>query len=240
MNNLANNIIQKIKAGEVHMQPRWHFVLKTALLLTGTLLTFLIAIYILSFVLFTLHNSGLWFAPEFGSRGVMMFIMGAPWLLLSILGLFLLFLYVLVSHYSFSYRKPLVYSIIGIVFLIISTSSLIHLSGIHDRLESFANEHSVPGLRPFYQDPQARRPGGVEIGTINQINESGFLLMIDRQELVQIIITKETKLPPDYTPVEGEMVLVIGERNDQDSITAFGIKPAKDGRFKLSPRHRDN
>lgn len=51
MNNLTQNILKKIKEGEVTMQPRWHFVLRTALMICGVVLASLIAVYLFSFVL---------------------------------------------------------------------------------------------------------------------------------------------------------------------------------------------
>lgn len=236
MNNLANDIIKKIKDGEVNMEPRWHFVLKATLMVLGLLLAAMVAIYLFSFVLFTLHRSGLLFAPQFGYRGLMMFVSGTPWLMLSILGIILIVLYVLVSRYSFSYRKPLVYSMVGVVLLVISTSSLIQYFGIHDRVQSFVDRHNVPGLRPFYQDPSDRRPSGVERGVISEMTETGFILESDQAEVLNIVVNDKTKLPPQFELQVDAEVLIFGERTEQ-SITAFGIKSASENRFRLPPRN---
>ncbi len=237
MNDFKDNLIQKIKAEHISMRPRWHFVLKAFLLVAGAILAALIAVYLLSFVIFTLHRSGVLFAPQFGWHGVMMLVVSSPWLLLGMLGIFLLLLYVLVSKYSFSYQKPLVYSIVGVVLFVIVVSSLIQYYGFHERVQAFADRHNVPGLRPLYNDPADRRPAGVERGTIKAMTSSGFVLETDESEVLNIVINERTKLPPLNKLVIGDEVLVFGDRS-QDSITAFGIKPARGGQFKLSPRHQ--
>ena len=228
MNEFKDKLIQKIQTGEISMRPKWHFMLKAGLLLVSVVLVALIAVYLFSFLLFTLHRSGLIFAPQFGWHGVMMFIVASPWLLISILGIFLLILFVLVSHYSFSYQKPLVYSVVGLVLLVISASSFIQYLGIHDRMQSFSDRHNIPGLRPLYNDPVDRRPPGIETGEIIEITKSGFILKSERGEELNIIITNRTKTPPSLTLVENLEVTVFGERKDK-SITAFGVKTTTTG-----------
>ncbi|MCA9356747.1 hypothetical protein H6784_06055 [Candidatus Nomurabacteria bacterium] len=225
MNNLASKIIQKIKDGEVNMQPRWHFVFKTALMMVGIVIVSLVAVYLFSFVIFTLHKSGLWLAPQFGYRGMMMFVVGTPWLLLSILGLFILLLYILVSHFSFSYRKPLVYSMVGVVLFVIMVSSLIQFYGFHERMQSFSEQHHVPGLRSFYQDSDQQRPPGMVQGKIIGVRAGGFVLDTDSEEELLVDVSRETKMPPDVVISIGAEVLVFGERKE-DTVYAFGVRPA--------------
>lgn len=207
------------------MQPRWHFVLRAALMIFGLLLFTLIAIYLFSFVLFTLHKSGLWFAPQFGQQGFMLLVMGSPWLLLSILGIFILLLYILVSQYSFSYRKPLVYSMIAVVFLVIATASVIQYFGVHDRMQTFVEQRGTPGLAPLYKNHEEKRPTGIIRGTIAEVTGSGFLITTDRDEELSVSVTQKTKTPPRIQLTVGTEILVFGDR-EGDIISAFGIKPA--------------
>lgn len=242
MNNLANNIIKKIKDGEVNMQPRWHFVLKASLMMVGSVLVAFVAVYLFSFVLFTLHQNGLWFAPQFGFKGMMMFVQGTPWLLLSILGIFLLLLYVLVSQYSFSYRKPVVYSLVVVVLLVISLSSVIQYFGVHNRVQLFAERNNVPGLRPLYQNRESSQPAGVVVGVISNVSGDDIQLKTENGEILQLLVTTDTKLPPDIILKTGLEVIVFGDR-DGNSVTAFGIKPASEKgfralRFNKKPEHQ--
>jgi hypothetical protein len=146
MNNLQKDILNKIKTGEIHMKPKWHFVLKGALWLTATIAVALMAVYLLSFVFFLMRESGLLFAPLFGWAGVVLFVVSSPWILIGVVGVFLGVLYLLVSHYSFSYQKPLVYSMIGSVLLVIALSSFIQATSFHGRAGDFVARPRVPGL----------------------------------------------------------------------------------------------
>lgn len=236
MNNFKDNIIKKIKAEDIAMRPRWHFVLHTFLLISGGILATLIAVYLLSFVMFTLHQSGLLFAPQFGWHGFVVLVVSSPWILIAILGVFLLLLYVLVSRYSFSYQKPFVYSIVGVVLVVIAVSSLIQYYGVHERVQSFADRHNVPGLRPLYNDPSNRRPAGMERGAIESFTETGFVLTTDRGQILDIILNEQTKLPPAFDFEVGMTVLVFGDKTG-NSINAFGVRPIKGNWTKPAPHH---
>jgi hypothetical protein len=51
-NSISNNIEQAIKSGQVKMRPRWHFVLKTVLAISGGLFVLLTILYLASLIIF--------------------------------------------------------------------------------------------------------------------------------------------------------------------------------------------
>ena len=110
--NTKLDILKKIKSGEVEMKPHWHFVLKSLLLLLGVIVISLLVVYILSFILFFLRQSGIGFVPLYGFRGVIIFVMNSPWLLIASVGALVVVLQLLVKKYSFSFRQPLLYSLL--------------------------------------------------------------------------------------------------------------------------------
>lgn len=223
MTNLKNNIIEKIKAGQVAMKPRWHFVLQTAIWVAALLLVSMIAIYLLSFVFFVLHQSGLWLTPGFGWAGLMFFVVSSPWLLILLVGFFLLLLYLLVTHFSFSYRKPLVYSLLGTVLFVIGVSSFIQYTMMHERMQGFSERHQLPGLAPLYRGIEDRRPEGMMVGVITRMTENGFEIDTQRGESVSVIITNKTKQPKNKEYTEGEQVMVVGKKIGNE-VTAVGIR----------------
>ncbi|MCA9360447.1 hypothetical protein KC730_00980 [Candidatus Kaiserbacteria bacterium] len=223
MDNLQKNILNKIKAGEISMVPKWHFVLRGVLWATMTIVVALIAIYLLSFVMFALRESGLMFAPLFGWSGLVLFIVSSPWIIILASGFFLLALYVLVSHYSFSYQKPLVYSMVGLVFLVIALSSFIQTTGFHNQAGDFANRHGVPGLAPLYRGVGERPPQDVTKGTISELTDSQFTLIADSGEVYTVELNNRTKLPKQAELIEGESVFVFGHL-EETTIKAFGVR----------------
>lgn len=223
MNALKEKLIEKIKEGEVVMVPRWHFVLRTALIALGVVIVALIAVYLFSFILYALHKSGVLFAPLFGWHGIMLFVVASPWLLILIVGLFLLTLYLLVSRYAFSYKKPLVYSMLGIVLFVIAAASLIHQSMLHEHMGQFLERRPVPGLAPLYKDAGERRPEGVLMGTIIAVTSDTLTLETNRGEIT-VLIDERTKMPRGNAIREGAEVTVIGMPSE-DGLRALGIRP---------------
>jgi len=232
MNEIKNNVLDKIKTGKVTMRPRWHFVLQAFLLLASVVLVALVAVYLFSFIIFTLDRSGLLFAPQYGWHGMMMFIVSSPLLIIGILLAFLLLLYILVSRYSFSYRKPLVYSIVGMVLLVVTASFLIQHFNVHDKIYSFTEQHHVPGMTPLYEKHLDRKPPGIERGTITETQDTGFTLLTEQGTTVTVITDVKTKISPEVTLEVSEEVMVFGDTVD-NALHAFGVRSA--GEDELPP-----
>lgn len=217
------------------MVPRWQFVLKAVLFGVSVLIVALIAVYLLSFVLFVLHETGIWFAPGFGLPGIFFFVIASPWMLISLVGIFLLILYFLVAHYSFSYRKPLVYSLIGVVLFVIAVSSLIQYTTVHKRINAFVERHEIPGLAPLYRGLTKERPGSMVVGTVEAIDKTEIKVVTERAGVVEVELSSRTKLPPNKSIEIGDEVMVFGNFQGDDLI-AFGVRHVSDG---LPPPPKD-
>lgn len=236
--NEQEKLLQKIKAGEVKMVPRWHFVLRGLLWGAMTIVVAIIAVYLLSFVLFALHQSGLAFAPLFGWMGIMMFIVSSPWLLIGVVGIFLFLLYVLVSRYSFSYQKPLVYSMLGLVLVVIAVSSLIQSTNLHQRTGEFAKRHGVPGLEHMYKGVTERPPKDITRGTISEFTDNGFTFTNDAGEEYTVTYNERTRFPVDTELATGDAVMIFGPIQE-NNIEAFGVR-LDDGSEMPPPPPNDN
>lgn len=225
MTELKDTITEQIKQGELTAKPHWYFVLRALLFGTGTILVLLLAIYLLSFTFFILRETGLSFAPGFGWQGLMFFTVSSPWLLLSLVGVFLGILYLLVRHYSFSYRRPLVYSLVGTVLVVTLVASLLHQIAMHDMVRSAVIERGTPGLAQLYGDGVGPRSDRVTPGRITLLTEQGFTILTPEQMTREVIITNRTRHrgSENYTP--GMMVIVFGKSDDSGTITALGIQP---------------
>jgi hypothetical protein len=224
MTKLKDTLIEKIEAGAVAMRPRWHFILETSLFTVGVILTALIAMYLLSFIFFTLAKTGLWLAPGFGFGGLMFFVISSPWVLIITTGIFLALLALLVKHYAFSYRQPLVFSLLGVVGFVLIVSGLLHQFSFHERMERINERHNLPGLAPLYRDTNDTRPREITPGEIVAITETGFTLMTPEAETFTVLVSSRTR-GIDHLPLTvGAKVLIFGERSTS-TIEAKGIKP---------------
>lgn len=225
--SIKDEVLERIKSGQAKMRPRWHFVLKTALLVAGVVGFTLALLYLASFIIFILRLSGVWFAPAFGLRGIGIFLVSLPWLLIAAVLIFALILEVLVKHYSFAYRKPLLYSLAGIVLLVVLSSFAFGRLGIHQGIWRYSREKPLPVAGPLYRGWGMPNLSGVHAGMIDEMVEEGFRLINLRDEELKVIVSPQTRFPYGFDLEAGDNVMILGKRNDHE-IEAFGVRRIDD------------
>lgn len=131
-----DEILKKIQSGETHMRPRWQFTAQKTLFIIAIILATLLALYLVSFALFLFRHAG-WRTTPF---------------LLLIAGIAMVaILEILMHHYAFSYRKPVLYSLIAILTVLFIASISIHRAHIHERLELRAQQRHLPVMGKIYR-----------------------------------------------------------------------------------------
>lgn len=228
---LKNSVLEKISQGRLHMKPAWHFTLRSVLSVTTVLIVAMIVVYLLSFIIFALRSNGVIFAPQLGVHGVIFFIVSSPWMLIVLLGIFLLTLYLLVTHFAFSYTRPLIYTLIGIVLGVIALSSFIQYTTLHERFGQIARDRHIIGFGPMYERHTDRFREGITPGKIVSIEENKIIIetVVPQDKMMRpvpvksllVFITEDTTIEKSFEI--GDMVLVFGP-NDGTEISAFGIK----------------
>lgn len=214
--------MRNISAGEIHMRPRWHFVLLGTLSALGVLFGLAVTAYVVSFMVFVLRINGVLMAPRFGMRGIVPFLLSFPWTLLIIGALLIAIVEVLVRKFSFSYRKPVIYSVIGVVALSLVGSVVVAELGIHQRAYRTAEGSRVPGISRMYQGYAQQRMQHIHVGEITEVVSPGFHIQNPRGHILTIIVTASTTLPQVQLNV-GDTIAVLGERVD-DTVSAIGIQ----------------
>ena len=225
--SLRDAVLEAIQSGNVTMRPKWHFVLRAILALVGIGIVVLTLLYLASFILFLLRRSGMMFVPVFGARGWFIFIRSLPWLLFALLALFIVVLQILVQHYSFAYRKPLVYSVVGIVVIVIAGGSIVAQTSFHRRFMRNAERHHVPFAEPFYRQFGHPRFRSIHRGIITQAESNGFTMSAQDEEPITVMISPKTRLPLGADFSAGDMVVVFGDLDDH-TIEAFGVRKIDD------------
>lgn len=221
---LRDNILAPIKDGKVKMRPRWYFVILAALYLVGVILAILFLLYLVSFVIFIFQQSNLWFLPRFGLRGMHEFLISLPWILIFLAILFIIILEVLVKRYSFVYRRPLIYSTIGIIVFAIVGGLLIVLTPFHNGLFEQARRNRLPfagGLYRYYG--MTGRRNLIMIGEISEITNNGYSINGPRGEITNIVVNPQMRFPLGTDFVVGDKIVVFG-KFEGDTIEAFGMK----------------
>jgi len=222
-NQLEEKFLHDIASGKLKMKPRWHFILQAALLIVGIFIIFLTLLYLSSCIIFLLHQSGVWFLPSFGFRGVYAFISHLPWLLLLFLIVFMVLLEILIKRYSISYRSPLIYTILGIVLIVVIGGFCVQMTDFHLNLSRFAQDNRLPLAEPFYRHYGRQRFDNVYQGIVVTTTAYGFILMdIDGHEL-NIILPNQSTTTINSEYSKGNNVVIFGDR-DRDDIQAIGVR----------------
>ena len=131
---LRERVLAGIRSGEIEMHSRWYFIFLAALALFGSVIIFCAIIYLASFIIFMLHQTGVWFVPVFGSRGWLELFVSLPWLLIGLCFLCIGALEVAVRRYAFAYHQPLLYSALGIIVIAALGTVIIIQTPLHGRL----------------------------------------------------------------------------------------------------------
>lgn len=221
---IKENILSTIKSGEIKMRPKWHFVLKTALAILGGAILALTILYLASFIIFFLRQTGLMFVPAFGWQGWYVFFSHLPIFLIILVLAFIVVLELLVRHYAFAYRRPLLYSAIGIFALVLIGSLMMANSRIHGGMLRYADNNKDTTIGRFYSDYGRPRFTDVHRGMIVNMMNDGFLMQDRREETMTVIITRRTRLPFGADFTSGDIVVVFGPLTDNNIIQAFGIQ----------------
>lgn len=239
--SIKDKVLAAISSGQIKMHPRWHYVLKGALAILGVVMLMLGLLFLISFIMFYLHHTGAWFAPSFGFRGAQIFLTSLPWVLILTTVVFLILLEVLVKRYAFAYRQPLLYSALALIALVTLGGVAVAQTPLHSGFLRQAREHRLPFGEQLYKEFGMKGPRNIHPGTVRELIDSGFILGTRREENLTIRVTPQTRFPEGYDISEGDLVLVVGER-EGDTVEAFGVKKieAMPGEFiprRQFPRH---
>lgn len=221
--SLQNIILEKIKNNKARMRPKWYFILSAALIAAGLILATLALLYLASFILFILRQTGIWFLPTFGLRGIGALLISFPWLLVLVGIVFVILLEALVRRYSFAWRKPLLYSLLGIIIFVTFASLIVSKTSLHEGLFKRARRGELPFAGSLYRGYGMPKTKDIHVGMIAEITSDGFKMETPRGEVLTIIVTSKTSFPLGTDFQKNDRVVVLGERND-GTVKATGIR----------------
>ena len=173
---IEHDVMSAIESGQIKMRPRWQFVLTATLLGVGAVVLLLTLLYLFSFILFALHESGAWFVPNFGASGWWAFFHRLPWVLIGFVILFVVVLEVLVRRYAFAYRRPLLASALWIIGIVLVGGAIISATRFHNTIFDFARRNGLPVIGGIYRQFGAPRFDDIHRGDIVQVATGTFVI----------------------------------------------------------------
>jgi hypothetical protein len=222
-NDTKQDIMSAIRAGKVHMVPRWRFYLSSALTACAALIIIAALLYFASFTIFTLRQTGVLFVPLFGVRGMFVFMRGLPLLLIALVLLLVLLLEALGRRYPLIYRRPLLTSLLVVFILVLIGGVALERTRIHGALYLRARAHLLPPpIAAMYGASGAPVPE-VSRGTIAALTAQGFVMTNDDGATSTVVIDANTKRPLDTTFSVGQEVVVFGDEAS-GTIQALGVR----------------
>lgn len=221
--NIHDRILESIKKDRVQMRPKWHFILRTLLFGIGVVILFLGSLYLVSFVIFMLRDSGAWFVSAFGGHGWYVLLRSMPWFLMSLVLLFILILEILVRRYAFAYRSPFLFSAFAILVLVGAGGYVVSTTSLHGELDTYAQEGRLPVAGPLYRVFGHPHLKDVHKGIVRELRQNGFVMQNRRAEMLIIFVAPHTRLPMGMPLDTGEMVVVFGDR-DGSIVQAIGVR----------------
>lgn len=226
--SIREQVLSTIESGKVKMRPKWHFVLKTILGIAGLVFVLLVVVYLISLAHFVLVQSGAWFVPPLGMRGIISFITSLPWFILLVALVFIGILEILVRKYAFAYKRPLSYSVLGLLVVVLIGGGIMANTSFHRGLAQSAEDGRLPLAGPMYRQVNRAHVDDIHPGVITEFIDTGLRMRTDDGTVLAVLIGKQTRI---FTPVPlriDDMIIVLGDRDD-DEIEAFGIRKADDG-----------
>jgi hypothetical protein len=217
---VADKVLESIKGGRLKKFSGRHFLFQAGLRIVAVATVSMLLLHLVGFIHFALHRSGVIYVAGFGARGWLAFLGGLPLLLISFSIIFLVLFLLLLKRYPFIYRRPLLYSAVIIVLVVIVVGHLVAKTDFQARLLSAAE--NLPVVGRLYRHYHAQRLHNLQRGTIIQTNQTGFVMKNERGELLTVIIGPDTHVPEGKQFEKGEEVFVFGERDDA-IVRAFGI-----------------
>jgi hypothetical protein len=227
-NSIQQAVLEKIRAGKVHRLPRIYFIFQIIAVLVVSMLLFVSAAFVISFILFSYHESGEQFLIGFGWQGIILFFKFFPWLLSFITILLTLLLEWLLKGFKFGYRMPILKIFTGIVVTSVLLGILISLTPLHTLLLYKADQDDLPIVGPAYEQIfDSHEDQGISRGVVMSVATSSFVIKHDDRdhdpddESISVLITPGSNLT---IPQINTRILVFGLPKPGNVIIAKDIK----------------
>jgi hypothetical protein len=147
--------------------------------------------------------------------------------LILLTALFLVILEILVRRYSFAYRWPLLYSALAIVSAVLIGGFAVAKTPMHPHLIDYEKGDGHLCCGGMYRDMDRPRFKDIHVGKIMEFTQEGFTIENRGEEILLIVVTKQTKLPYGTDYSVDDVVVIFGPRH-ADTVDALGIRRIDD------------
>jgi TM2 domain-containing membrane protein YozV len=227
---IRENVLGRVKRG-VPMRSRAYFVARVAASAIVSVAVLAISAYVLSFIAFSVHESGEQFLLGFGGRGIQTFLVLFPWLPAIVDIALIIFLEWLLQGFKFGYRLPLIALFAVVLIASAAIAAAIYITPFNGQLLDMADRGQLPVIGHAYEEIRDSHQGaGVFRGTVTAIDSDQITIGHNDGDHDADDGSWNVVLPPGYSTSTlsiGERVYVLG--------TPSGPVVHADGMEELSP-----
>lgn len=222
--NIQNNVLEKIRSGQIQIKPKAYFVARLSATIFITIVILVLSAFILSFILFSVRESGQQFLLGFGSMGIYTFLSLFPWTLLLIDTVMIFVLERLLKGFKFGYRISALSIFIWAFIASTVLGMFVSLTPIHNMLLEYAEQDELPFIGDTYQSiHDSHSDQGVFKGTVVSVDGDNVTIIndeiYDEDDGVHTI-----ELPKDHGVVNlDDTIYVLGSVNGE-VIEAHGFQ----------------
>jgi amino acid transporter len=218
MKNLKTKILETVKNNDIRMIPKWKFALYSILGVASLLFAFLITIFVMSLILFVLSRYGFMDMPFFGFMQTIHALAAVP-LALFLCTIILLVLIEVISHsYSFSFRRPLVITLLLITSIVSLISYLISQTSAHIYVRDYIKSQHLDMLSRVYDRPLLSSAiNGMDVlrGEVIAVSATSTVIrLFDGESITAYATTTEGTTTMPLPPTIGDDVVMLGTFND--------------------------
>ena len=210
MTNLKTKILDTVEKNNIRMIPKWKFVLYSVLGMIGIVFVFLLAVFSFSLVLFVVSKSGVMHMPLYGLMTALYALNAIPLLLLLVTIVLLIIIELISQQYSFSFRRPLMVTLLVVTSLAVLVSFAVSQTSMHEYVRDYAKSHRMSMMSRAYERPLPfKNIDGMTVvrGVVEEVSASTTVLrLFDGTLLKTFASTTGTGMMPEV----GEDVVMLG------------------------------
>jgi hypothetical protein len=213
--SIQQAVLEKVRAGKVRRRPRWQFMLRIFATLAVCVLLLILSAFVISFIIFSLHESGEQFLLGFGWHGIEVFFQLFPWLQAVAVLILLAILEWLLQGFKIGYRVPLLNIFLGVIGISLILGVIINFTPLHGVLLGAADRGHLPILgEPYEHIFDSHEGDGVCRGTVVSVGTNSFTIYHNDYDNDADDGTFTVHIPPGSAlplPHVGDNVLVFGD-----------------------------
>lgn len=210
------------------MRPKVYFAAKVGLVAVLAVIAFALSAFVLSFIFFSLHESGEQFLLGFGWQGIATFFVLFPWGSFSAVLLLFIMIEWLLRSFKFGYRIPILVVFIGVFAFTAVSGFLVARTPFHAALLERADRNELPLLGDFYETIRTTHEDqGVIRGVITSITDNTITIAHDDRDRDADDGTHAIALPEGFNMANlsvGERIYVAYSGSSGNAANAYGIE----------------